>query len=117
MTKLAKLAKELEIVIFLVVHLRKEGSGRSFEQGAIPSLDDLRGSGSLKQLSWDVLALSRNQQHHDPVCRNTSRLTVLKCRFTGRTGTAGYVRFDEETGRMVECECPPGYDEIEGRNF
>jgi twinkle protein len=109
MTKLAKLAKELEVVIFLVVHLRKEGSGKSFEQGATPSLDDLRGSGSLKQLSWDVLALSRNQQHFDPICRNTTLLTVLKCRFTGRTGPAGFLRFSEDTGRMEEVSEPANY--------
>jgi len=117
MTKLAKIAKELEVVIFIIVHLRKEGSGRSFEQGAVPSLDDLRGSGSIKQLSWDVIALSRNQLHPDPVCRNTTQLTVLKCRFTGRTGTAGWLRFDEETGRMIECEKPPGYDDKVEREF
>jgi twinkle protein len=111
MTKLAKIAKELEIVIFIVVHLRKETSGRSFEQGAVPSLDDLRGSGSLKQLSWDVLALSRNQQHYDEACRNITKVTVLKCRFTGRTGTAGYLRFDEDTGRMATVEPPSNYEE------
>lgn len=111
MTKLAKLAKEMEIVIFLVVHLRKETSGRSFEQGAVPSLDDLRGSGSLKQLSWDVIALSRNQQHFDPYCRNVTQLTVLKCRFTGRTGPAGFLKFDEDTGRMVSVTEPANYYE------
>jgi twinkle protein len=110
MTKLAKIAKELEIVIFLVVHLRKETSGKSFEQGATPSLDDLRGSGSLKQLSWDVLALSRDQQHYDPVCRNTTKITVLKCRFTGRTGPAGWLQFSEDTGRMVEVDEPANYE-------
>lgn len=115
MTKLAKLAKELEVVIFLVVHLRKEGSGRSFEQGTVPTLDDLRGSGSLKQLSWDVIALSRNQQHYDPYCKNVSKLTVLKCRFTGRTGPAGYLKFDEDTGRMVAVPEPANYSEE--RNF
>lgn len=111
MTKLAKLAKELEVVIFLVVHLRKEGSGRSFEQGAVPSLDDLRGSGSLKQLSWDVLALSRNQQHFDPYCRNVTKITVLKCRFTGRTGPAGFLAFQEDTGRMEAVPEPTNYEE------
>ena len=117
MTKLAKLAKELEVVIFLIVHLRKEGSGRSFEQGATPTLDDLRGSGSLKQLSWDVISLSRNQQHHDEVCRNTTELTVLKCRHTGRTGSAGFLQYSENTGGMVEVAEPPGYHEKIERNF
>jgi len=116
MTKLAKLAKELEVVIFMVVHLRKEGGhGRSFEQGATPSLDDLRGSASLKQLSYDVIAASRNQQHSDSHCRDTTKLTVLKCRFTGRTGTADYLKFNTETGRMLKVDKPHNYEEE--RNF
>jgi len=110
MTKLAKLAKELELVIFIVVHLRKDGAGRSFEQGAVPTLDDLRGSGSLKQLSWDVLALSRNQQHPDPYARHVSKITVLKCRFSGRTGEADYLYFDEVSGRMRRVDKPKNYD-------
>lgn len=113
MTKLAKLAKELNVAIFIIVHLRKESSGRSFENGAVPTLDDLRGSGSLKQLSWDVLALSRNGQHYDALCRNITKTTVLKCRFSGRTGTADYLRFDEGTGRMVAVPCPTNYEEEE----
>jgi twinkle protein len=111
MTKLAKLAKELNVVIFLVVHLRKDGGGRSFEQGATPSLDDLRGSGSLKQLSWDVISLSRNQQHSDAYCRNISKVTVLKCRFSGRTGEADYLLFDTKSGRMVKVDKPANYEQ------
>ena len=117
MTKLAKIAKELNVVIFIVVHLRKVGGGESFEQGAIPSLDDLRGSGTLKQLSWDVIALSRNQQHPDYYCRNISQLTVLKCRFSGRTGPADYLSFNTDTGRMVGVAKPANYDKEVKRNF
>lgn len=110
MTKLAKFAKEFGIVLFIVVHLRKSDiSHTSFELGAKPSLDDLRGSGSLKQLSWDVLALSRNQQHEDPYCANTTEVSVLKCRFTGRTGNAGYLHFDDHTGRLFSVEKPMNY--------
>lgn len=109
MTKLAKLVKELEITIFLIVHLKKTTNGVSFEEGAIPSLDDLRGSGSLKQLSMTVIALSRNQQHTDPFCANTSLITILKCRFTGRTGNAEYLYFNDKTGRMTPVPCPQGY--------
>lgn len=110
MTKLAKLVKETGAIIFLVVHLKKSDSSRTtFEQGAIPSLDDLRGSGAIKQLSWDVIGLSRNQQHPSRMCANTSLLTVLKCRFTGRTGQADFLYFDETTGRMINTEQPQGY--------
>lgn len=110
MTKLAKLAKELDLCIFLVVHLRKTSNNSTpFEEGAVPSLDDLRGSGSLKQLSWDVLALSRNQQHMDEYSANTSLITVLKCRFTGRTGSSDYLHFVDSTGRMVKTDPPLNY--------
>lgn len=110
MTKLAKLVKETGAIIFLVVHLKKSDSSRTtFEQGAIPSLDDLRGSGAIKQLSWDVIGLSRNQQHPSRMCSNTSLLTVLKCRFTGRTGQADFLYFDDTTGRMIKTEQPLGY--------
>jgi hypothetical protein len=108
MTKLAKMVKELNITIFLVVHLKKS-DGKPFEEGYVPSLDDLRGSGSLKQLSWTVLAIARNQQHEDKFCANTSELTVLKCRFTGRTGTADYLHFNDTTGRMNVVPKPQNY--------
>lgn len=111
MTRLAKLAKEFNIIIFLIVHLKKSsGFGPSFEEGAKPSLDDLRGSGSIKQLSWDVIFLTRNQQHPEAYCANTSLITVGKCRFSGRTGDADYLHFDQKTGRMVRVSAPPGWD-------
>ncbi len=108
MTKLAKLVKETGAIIFLVVHLKKSDH-RPFEEGTIPSLDDLRGSGAIKQLSWDVIALSRNQQHEDIYCANTTELTVLKCRFTGRTGSCGFMHFDDSSGRMIQVDMPPNY--------
>lgn len=110
MTKLAKLVKETGATIVLVVHLRKS-EHKPFELGVVPSVDDLRGSGSIKQLSWDIIALSRNQQHKDLYCANTTELTVLKCRFTGRTGNAGYMFFDDGSGRMISTEKPDGYNQ------
>ena len=110
MTKLAKFVKEFNIVLFLVVHLRKtDTKGKAFEEGAVPTMDDLRGSAALKQLSWDVLALSRNQQHHSVYCANTTEISVLKCRFTGRTGVADYITFNDATGRQYTVEKPLDY--------
>lgn len=107
MSRLKKLTQELGIWIGLIVHLRKrDNSGKSFEEGAVPSLDDLRGSGSIKQLSNNVYALARNQQEPSFTMRNTSALHVLKCRFTGETGAAGYLYFDRDTGRMTPIDNP-----------
>lgn len=117
MTKLAKFVKEFNVVLFSVVHLRKsDGSRMSFELGARPTLDDLRGSGSLKQLAWDVIGLSRNQQHEDEYCANTTEISVLKCRLTGRTGTCDYLHFDEYTGRLLNVERPENYTQSKKSN-
>lgn len=104
MSRLKSLTQELGIWLGLIVHLRKTGGGVSFEEGAVPTLDDLRGSGSIKQLSNGVYSLSRNQQAEDETLRNTSQVHVLKCRFSGRTGKADRLTYDQETGRMVLAE-------------
>jgi len=113
MSKLKKLTQELQVWIGLVVHLRKTTSGASFEEGAIPTTDDLRGSGSIKQLSNGVFAIARNQQHHDEYFRNTSSVHSLKCRFTGRTGPAGWLHFHGDSGRMIPVGDP--MDELANR--
>ena len=106
MHNLKMLTQELGVYIGLISHLKKAPQGRSFEEGYVPSSDDLRGSGSIKQLSNNVYAISRNQQDENDTQRNTSLLTVLKCRYTGRTGPADYLLFDEATGRMVQGLAP-----------
>lgn len=113
MSKLKMLTQELHIWIGLVVHLRKTSGSTSFEEGAVPSTDDLRGSGSIKQLSNGVYAIARNQQAADPYFRNTSSVHSLKCRFTGRTGAAGWLHFDEMTGRMIPVGDP--LEELQAR--
>ena len=100
MTKLKRLTEELQIHISIVSHLNRSQSSTTFEEGAVPSLANLRGSGSIAQLSHGVYALSRNQQDPDPLRRNTSLITVLKNRFCGRTGSAQLLTYDEETGRL-----------------
>ncbi len=105
MHQLKSLTVELNIAIHLVCHLKKAAGKVSFEEGAVPSLDDLRGSGGIKQLSNNVYALSRNQQAETPSARNTAQLHVLKCRYTGDTGPADFIFFDRLTGVFV-----PGID-------
>jgi len=106
MTKLRSLVQETGIGLFLVSHLKRPGHGRGHEEGANVSLADLRGSAAIAQLSDMVIGLERNQQHDDPVVRNTSTVRVLKNRFVGLTGAACYLYYDADTGRMVETSKP-----------
>jgi twinkle protein len=118
MHDLAKFVKEYQVTLFNVVHLRKaDSSGVPFELGAVPSVDDLRGSGSIKQYSWDVIALSRNQQHENEYCANITEATVLKSRLTGRTGTADYLYFNGNDGRMYNVDKPVDYRKVTRRGI
>ena len=85
-----------------VSHLRPDGKGH--EEGAVTSLAQLRGSGSIAQLSDMVLGLERDSQSEDIVMRNTTCLRVLKNRFVGMTGPATYLYYDKDTGRLHETD-------------
>ena len=107
MTRLRSLVDETNAGIIMVSHLRKVGQGNnSFEEGGLISMDDLRGSGALKQLSDTIIALERNQQAEDEEDKNVVRMRVLKCRFTGETGlTKDPLEWSKENNRLQEIEC------------
>lgn len=100
MTNLRSLCERMGVAIIAICHLRKtSGNSKSFEEGGQIGLDDLRGSGALKQLSDVVLAKERNQQA-DGAAADYSNLRVLKCRRTGKTGLADRLKYDTKTGRL-----------------
>jgi len=110
MNDLLKVAKMHNVWIGLVSHLRKmTNAGKSFEQGTMPSLDDIRGSGSIKQISMDIVAFARNSESGD----NKIEMRVLKCRHTGLTGNAGTVEFDLNTGRLKPTNSKVVNEEID----
>jgi twinkle protein len=102
MTKLRMLVQETGITLFAVSHLRRPDGNKGHEEGAATSLAQLRGSGSIGQLADMVLGLERHAQSDDPIERNTTRLRVIKNRYSGETGPAGAVMYDKVTGRMTE---------------
>lgn len=103
MTKLRTLVQETEIALFVVSHLKRPES-KGHEEGAVTSLAQLRGSASIAQLSDIVIGLERNAQADDTTERNTTRVRVLKNRFSGETGKACSLLYSATTGRMTEYE-------------
>jgi twinkle protein len=101
MTKLRMLVQETGIALICVSHLKRP-DGKGHEEGAATSLNQLRGSGSIGQLSDMVLGLERNGQADDKTERNTTRIRVVKNRFSGLTGPTGACHYDHVTGRMME---------------
>jgi len=116
MTRLRSLVEETGAGIILVSHLRRVDGNKGHENGIEVSLSHLRGSNSIGQLSDCVIALERNQQSDDPDEARTTRLRVLKSRYTGDVGMAARVIYDGETGRLTELtdediEFDPSADE------
>lgn len=104
MTKLKAFAKANSILMVVICHLKNPEKGTPHEEGRVIKVTDLRGSGSLRQLSDTIIAAERNQQGENP---NIVLFRVLKCRFTGYTGVAGYMRYNPQTGWLEEM--PSGW--------
>ena len=89
----------------MVSHLRRP-QGQGHEDGAETSLSQLRGSAAIGQLSDMVIGLERDGQHENDIIRNTTRVRVLKNRFSGTTGLATHLYYDKVTGRLSEIDDP-----------
>ena len=100
MSDLLKVVKRHNVWLGLISHLRKAAGGRSFEEGNLASIDDIKGSGSIKQISFDIIAFARNLVAEDEFERNTIKFRVLKSRFAGYTGDAGSAVYDAKTTRL-----------------
>lgn len=101
----------------LISHLRKSpGGSKSWSQGAVPAEEDMKGSGSLYQIAFDIIGMSRNKQHEDEYIRNVTQLHVLKCRETGNTGPADKLWYNAESG-LIEPADELLIDSIEGGAF
>lgn len=103
MTELRTLVQKTGISLIIVSHLKRPES-KGHEEGAATTLAQLRGSGAIAQLSDMVIGLERNGQAEDEQERNTTKVRVLKNRFSGTTGPACHLLYSKESGRMIEIE-------------
>jgi len=102
MNELLRFVKRHEVWIGLVSHLRKTKQGvSSFEEGHLPTLDDIKGSGSIKQVSFDVIAFARNLSSSSDKERDETKMSVLKSRYTGLTGPVDGTIYNHQTGRLT----------------
>ena len=103
MTRLRTLVQETGVAMMVVSHLRRP-DGKGHEEGAATSLSQLRGSASIGQLSDIVIGLERDAQNDDPDIRSTTKVRVLKNRFSGLTGPCSNLKYNNDTGRLVEVQ-------------
>jgi twinkle protein len=110
MTRLRQLCEETGVGVVPIAHLKRV-QGKSFNEGSQVSLSDLRGSAALEQLSDNVLSLERNQQ--DEKKKDLMLERVLKCRETGDTGEADWMKYRRDTGKIVEAEAEEAFNATE----
>jgi len=99
-SKLRTLVEETGIGLILVSHLKRPEGNKGYEDGVAVSMDSLRGSASIGQLSDMILALSRDLQSSE----NISQVNILKNRFSGETGKACSLQYDLATGCLNEIQ-------------
>lgn len=102
MTALRSLIEETGVGVLAIVHLKRPDKGKSYNEGRQVSLTDLRGSGSLEQLSDIVIAIERDQQSEEE--QNIAQVRVLKSRLIGVLGEADRLEYNHATGRLLPVD-------------
>jgi len=102
MDRLLKLAKETNVAIIVVSHMRKPSASQPHNVSEY----DLKGSGSINQIAFNTILLSRDKMAEDEYSKNSTFVQLVKCRRTGMTGPAGWLYYNQGTGRL-ETGVPP----------
>lgn len=107
MDTLLKFAKETDTCVVAVSHMRKP----SEENPHAVTEYQLMGSSSLNQIAFNTILISRDKMNVDPIKRSATKLQLVKCRRTGNTGEAGWLRYDTTTTHMFATSDPYIEDE------
>lgn len=102
MDRLLKLSKETNVSIIVVSHMRKPSASQPHNVSEY----DLKGSGSINQIAFNTILLSRDKMSEDEYAKNSTFVQLVKCRRTGLTGPAGWLYYNQGTGRL-EAGVPP----------
>ncbi len=89
-TKLKTFCMEANVALIAVIHQNRQGL--------------IRGTAGVEQLANIILRLERDLVAPDPFRRNVTKVYVEKNRFSGRTGPASWLFYNDITGRMEELD-------------
>ena len=106
MDTLLKFAKETDTAIVAVSHMKKP----SEDNPHAVSEYQLMGSSSINQIAFNTILLSRDKMNPDPVKKSATKLQLVKCRRTGNTGEAGWLKYDHETTHLFATSNP--YEQV-----
>ena len=99
-TKLKMLTVELDIAVLCIIHTNRNG--------------EARGSAGPEKVANVHILIERDKEDPDPIRRNITRVTVKKCRLTGRTGPVSWVYYDASTHQLMELDADAAHKYEEG---
>lgn len=106
MDTLLKFAKETDTCVIAVSHMRKPAE----DNPHAVSEYQLMGSSSINQIAFNTILLSRDKMNECPVKKSATKLQLVKCRRTGNTGEAGWLKYDHETTHLFATSNP--YEQV-----
>lgn len=102
MDTLLKFAKETDTCVIAVSHMKKPSDSDPHSVSEY----SLLGSSSINQIAFNTILMSRDKMNEDPIKKSATKLQLVKCRRTGNTGEAGWLRYDHETTHMFATANP-----------
>ena len=109
MSWLLRFIKREQVCHINICHVRKNQVGKKANsKGGEISEEDIKGSGSILQIGMNNILMMRDKENEDEDVRNTTKVVQSKARRTGNTGPAGYWRYDNTTGTLIDV----GYVEM-----
>lgn len=102
MDTLLKFAKETNTCVIAVSHMKKP----SEENPHAVTEYQLMGSSSINQIAFNTILISRDKMNECPIKKSATKLQLVKCRRTGNTGEAGWLRYDHKTTHMYATTNP-----------
>lgn len=92
----SKIVEATGVGLVVISHLRRPEGNKGYEEGMSVSLNALRGSHAIAQLTDTVIGLERDQSDDEE--SSLTKIRVLKNRFNGMTGLAGSIKYNTTTG-------------------
>ena len=105
MDRCLKLVKQTGLSLIMVSHLKKPMSSLTKDPHLVSEYDT-KGSASINQIAFNHIMMTRDKMSEDEYTCNSTKLHLVKNRRVGRTGDAGWLYYEEATGRMVEGQEP-----------
>ena len=102
MDTLLKFAKETDTCVIAISHMRKPSEDNPH---AVTEYQ-LMGSASINQIAFNTILISRDKMNECPEKRSATKLQLVKCRRTGNTGEAGWLKYDHKTTHMFATANP-----------